>query len=229
MRALIFKELAPIETIEIEEIPKQTPQKGQVLIKLTSAGLNRADLLFPEGRYFSKPDFTNTYSRLGFEGAGIIEQVGLDVSFNIGDRVAIAPLSLDVSRQGCFSEYGVYDANTLIPTPDSIPDHHAASIWMQYLTAWGGLVIDGELKKGQTVVITAASSSVGIAAIQVANMIGAVSIATTTSEDKVSQLKQLGAQHVINMKSDDYVDQIKSITKNKGTCSMQLQDQTHVI
>lgn len=227
MRALTFKQQGPIESIKLAEIPAQHPGKGQVRIKLTSAGLNRADTLFPEGRYFSKPSFVSEtlqesvhsdgYSRLGFEGAGIIDKVGPEVDYKIGDRVAIVPLALDVSRQGCFAEYGIYEASSLIRTPKVLSDQHAASVWMQYLTAWGGLVVDGNLTQGQAVVITAASSSVGIAAIQVANMLGAISIATTTSKDKVDQLKSLGAQHVINMKSDDYVQEIKSITNGRGS------------
>ncbi|MFD2230536.1 zinc-dependent alcohol dehydrogenase family protein [Alkalimarinus sediminis] len=227
MRALTFKQLGPIEAIELSQIPLQRPGKGQVRIKLTSAGLNRADTLFPEGRYFFKPAFTSAYSqnttaealfcRLGFEGAGIIDEVGEQVDYQVGDRVAITPLALDVCQQGCFAEYGIYEASSLIPTPEALSDQEAAAIWMQYLTAWGGLVLDGNLQAGQSVVITAASSSVGIAAIQIGNMLGATTIATTTNVDKVQQLKQLGAQYVINMKSDDYVEQIKAITNDKGT------------
>ncbi|WP_250657970.1 zinc-dependent alcohol dehydrogenase family protein [Alkalimarinus coralli] len=231
MRALIFKEQGPIDSIELADLPLPMPGKGQVRLKLTSAGLNRSDTLFPEGRYFFKPTFLPlgesdctqpaseqyAYSRLGFEGAGIIDAVGEGVSYRVGDRVAITPLALDVSRDGCFAEYGIYNANNLIATPESVSDEDAASIWMQYLTAWGGLVTDGGLTQGQTVVITAASSSVGIAAIQIANMRGATSIATTTSDDKVSQLKKLGAQHVINMKNGDYVERIKTITNGTGT------------
>lgn len=226
MRALTFTQLGPIETLKVAEVPIQKPGKGQVRLKLTSAGLNRADTLFTEGRYFFKPSFTGLqpsetdpkgYSRLGFEGAGIIDDVGPGVDYKKGDRVAVTPLALDVSGQGCFAEYGIYQASSLIPTPNTIPDQQAASIWMQYLTAWGGLVVDGNLAHGQYVVITAASSSVGIAAIQVANMLGATSIATTTSKDKVGLLKQLGAQHVIDTNNDDYVQQIKSITNGQGT------------
>ena len=231
MRALIFKEQGPIDSIELANLPLSTPGKGQVRLKLTSAGLNRADTLFPEGRYFFKPTFSPIeesasaqtisepyeYSRLGFEGAGVIDAIGEGVSYRIGDRVAITPLALNVSREGCFAEYGIYSASNLIATPDSVSDEDAASIWMQYLTAWGGLVTDGGLTKGQAVVITAASSSVGIASIQIANMLGATSIATTTSDEKVDQLKSLGAQHVVNMKNGDYVEQIKSITNGAGT------------
>lgn len=227
MRALIFKQPGPIETVELGQLPLPTPGKGQVRIKLTSAGLNRADTLFPEERYFYKPEFSSYlssepgsashYCRLGFEGAGIIDEVGPEVDYNVGDRVAIIPLALDVCRQGCFAEYGIYDASSLIHTPQSLSDEKAGAVWMQYLTAWAGLAIDGNLKRGQSVVITAASSSVGIAAIQVANMLGAITIATTTSNDKVERLKQFGAQHVINMKSEDYVQKIASITSGKGT------------
>ncbi len=231
MQAVVLKESDSERTLHLADLPlPELPQvdtsKNQcVRVKLSSIGLNRADTLFPQGRYFFKPEFTSFpsgegtqgYSRAGFEGAGIVDAVNVGSSFKVGDRVAILPLTFNVSQQGCLAEYGIYDENILIPTPDSISDELAGSIWMQYLTAWGGLVTDGQLQEGQTVVITAASSSVGIASIQIAKMLGATAIATTTSDEKVLQLKELGADHVINMKTDDYVDKIKTITQNKGT------------
>jgi len=230
MQAVVFTENDSESTLHLADLPlPQLPlSKGtskSVRVKLSSIGLNRADTLFPQGRYFFKPTFTtlqtqyseNGYCRIGFEGAGIVDAVNESSKFKVGDRVAILPLKFDVSKQGCLAEYGIYDESILIPSPDSVSDELTGSIWMQYLTAWGGLVTDGQLQTNQTVVITAASSSVGIAAIQIAKMLGATAIATTTSDEKVIQLKALGADHVINMKSDDYVEQIKAITHNKGT------------
>lgn len=224
MRAVIFTENDTESTLHLADLPlpqlplSNEPENRRVRIKLSSIGLNRADTLFPKGRYFCKPEYNEDgHCRIGFEGAGIVDAVSEDSTFKIGDRVAILPLKFNVSKQGCLAEYGIYDENILIPSPDSISDELTGSVWMQYLTAWGGLVMDGQLQEGQTVVITAASSSVGIASIQIAKMLGATAIATTTSNEKVLQLKALGADHVINMKADDYVEQIKAITQNKGT------------
>ena len=231
MQAVVFKENDSESKLHLADLPlpplplSDKSENRSVRVKLSSIGLNRADTLFPQGRYFFKPTFTSLpsydsehgYCRVGFEGAGIVDAVTEGSSFKVGDRVAILPLQFDVSKQGCLAEYGIYDESILIPSPDSVSDELTGAIWMQYLTAWGGLVTDGQLQENQTVVITAASSSVGIAAIQIAKMLGATAIATTTSDEKVQQLKVLGADHVLNMKTDDYVEKIKAITNNKGT------------
>lgn len=219
MRVVVFGKSGAREELQVREVSIDEPAPGEIRLKITSIGLNRADSLFREGRYFYKPDFAGPdgLSRLGFEGAGIVDAVGEGVDWSPGDRVAVIPVNVNVSQQGCLAEYGLYPQNALISTPDSISDENAGGIWMPYLTAWGGLVTEGGLQKGQTAVITAASSSVGIAAIQIANMLGTTSIATTTSGDKVNQLKQYGADHVINMKADNYVDKIKQITDGRGT------------
>ena len=223
MQAVVFKKGDSDNTLHLADLPlpqlTQAGEKGNksVRVKLSSIGLNRADTLFPQGHYFFKPEYENSYCRVGFEGAGIVDAVNEGSAFKVGDRVAILPLKFDVSKQGCLAEYGIYDESIIIPSPSAISDDLTGAIWMQYLTAWGGLVTDGQLQANQTAVITAASSSVGIAAIQIAKMLGATAIATTTSDEKEVQLKALGADHVINMKTHDYVEKIKEITQNKGT------------
>ena len=232
MRAVVFKELGGSEVLQLRSVPKGSPKAGEVLIKLASVGLNRADLLFPQGRYFSKPVFSvpctastdpesegsgsRACSRLGFEGAGTVVDIGQGTQYKIGDRVAF--LNFDrVSEQGCLADYAIIPARQLLPTPDSIKNEDAGAIWIKYLTAWGGLVTDGNLQAGQTVVITAASNSVGIACIQVAKMLNAKVIATTTSDNKFEALYQAGADLVLNLNRFNYVEEVKSFTENKGT------------
>lgn len=229
MRVVAFSEPGSISVLTQREEVIHQPQQGEVLIKIESVGLNRADSLYREGRYFIKPFAEGTsvggaisakrpaYSRLGFEGAGVIEAVADHSSFAVGERVAVTPLQFDVISNGCLAEYGVYAESSLIRTPSSVPPALAGGIWMQYLTAWGGLVLDGGLRQGQTLVVTAASSSVGVACIQLGKSLGATVVATTTSEPKAAQLYDLGADHVINMKNDDYVERIRQITAGKGT------------
>jgi len=227
MRTLILKSSTNPESLALIESHRSPPKKGEVRIKLTSIGLNRGDLLYTQNRYFIKPDSS---SRIGFEGAGIIDNIGpdTDTSFEIGDRVGIAPMGFDVITQGCLAEYGNYPAEALISSPHGLNDKDIGAIWMAYFTAWGGLIDAGNLIKGETVVITAASSSVGIAAIQIANMVGATPIATTTSEDKAQTLTKLGAKHVIIQSKDHktskptdqinhYVDEILEYTSNQGS------------
>jgi len=227
MRALILKSATHPESLELVNTHLSEPMKGEVRLRLTSIGLNRGDLLYTQNRYFIKPD---SGSRIGFEGAGIIEKLGpnTDSQLSIGDRVGISPMGFDVHTQGCLAEYGNYPHDALIQSPSGLHDSDTGAIWMAYFTAWGGLIDSGKLIKGETVVITAASSSVGIAAIQIANMVGAIPIATTTSEDKAQALIEFGAKHVITQTNENkttkpndqinhYVDKIREYTSNQGS------------
>jgi NADPH:quinone reductase-like Zn-dependent oxidoreductase len=219
MQAVLFKQSGSQEVLYLAEQPLLEPNENEVRVRLTSIGLNRADLLLPQERYFCKPDFKGDEgtNRIGFEGAGIIDAVGKRSRFKIGDRVTLMPMQFEVNRQGTLAEFGIYKDEALMHTPNSIDDRTAGGIWMAYLTAWGGIISDGGLKPEQNLVITAASSSVGLAGIQIGNMLGATTIATTTSDDKVGLLLEAGADYVINMKSEDYVARIKDITQGEGT------------
>ena len=221
MKALSIASPPDIESLTLDEHTIGSPAEGQVRVRLTSIGLNRGDLLYCQNRYFIKP---LAGGRLGFEGAGIVDTLPESgkSQFELGDRVALCPMSFDVTTQGCMAEYGIYNEASLIPSPENISDQQSGAIWMAYLTAWGGIVEAGGLQSGEHAVITAASSSVGIAAIQITNMLGAISIATTSSTEKAKQLLQLGAQHVIIQSREDeanlaYVDEINRITKSKGS------------
>lgn len=232
MRAVVFRKPGGREVLQLEDIEPGQPDRGEVLVKVTSVGLNRADLLFPQARYFSKPEFpaqklvqaqsqdtpssSDFISRLGFEGAGIISCVGEGSVYKQGDRVAF--LNFDrVSERGCLAEYAIIPEAKILPTPESVSDELAGSIWVQYLTAWGGLIADGGLKPGQTVTITAASNSVGLACIELAKLQQARVIATTTSDSKFDALYQQGADLVLNLKRSDYVEETNKFTNSEGT------------
>lgn len=226
MQSLILQTPKQPDSLKLQELPHPEPGAGQVCVKMTSMGLNRGDLLYCQGRYFYPP---STNSRVGFEGAGIVEKVAdSNGTFKPGDRVGILPMSFDVSQQGCFSEYAIYDNSSLLPTPPNLSDEDAGSFWMAYLTAWGGMVERGKLSSNETVVITAASSSVGLAAIQIAKMQGAQVVATTSHENKAQIMLDQGADKVIMMPSnlegdslreacEDYVEQLKALTNGKGS------------
>ncbi len=221
MKALRISSPPDIESLSLQEQARELPGSNQVGVRITSIGLNRGDLLFCQNRYFIKP---NSGSRVGFEAAGIVDALPSkgESKFQLGDRVALCPMSFDVNAQGAFAEYGIYPESALIKSPDNLPDEQCGAIWMAYFTAWGGLVEAGKLKQGEYVVITAASSSVGIAAIQIAKMIGAIPIATTTNKDKAETLTKLGAPHVIVQNRNDeanleYAKEVIEITNGKGS------------
>jgi NADPH:quinone reductase-like Zn-dependent oxidoreductase len=210
---VIFKEVGSPKVLELVEQEIPVPGPREVRLKLTSIGLNRTDSVFREGVYFTRPTLP---SRIGYEGAGIVDAVGPGGRSKEGDRMAVIPCTMDVSQQGCCAEYAIFPESILLPTPPSISDELAGSIWMKYITSWGALVTDAKIKKGEHVVISAASSSVGVAAIQVANARGAISIATTTSPHKMARLKELGAAYVLDINDEDYVAKVKSITSGMG-------------
>tara|TARA_R110002072_G_scaffold300706_2_gene478716 strand:- start:32064 stop:33092 length:1029 start_codon:yes stop_codon:yes gene_type:complete len=228
VRSLILEK--PKDPSSLKLIDQTLPEPGdkQLRVKITSIGLNRGDLLYCQGRYFFQAP---AHSRLGFEGAGIIDKLGrgLDnTTFKCGDRVALLPMSFDISQQGCLAEYGLYEASSLIASPNTISDEEAGSLWMAFLTAWGGMVECGGLSKDETVVITAASSSVGLAAIQIAKMLGAKVIATSSQESKSAALRDNGADEVIvfgsNLEGDalvkaneQYVVKVREFTQNSGS------------
>ena len=184
-----------------ETLPQ--PADDEVRLKLTSIGLNRADLLFQQQRYFEK---AQEGSRIGFEGAGIVDACGSASPFKPGQRVAVCPMSITAHEQGCMSDYALFKSHQLLPSPDKISDTDSGAFWMAYLTAWGGLFDAGQLKSGQSVLINAASSSVGIAAIQLAKAQGCRVIATGTQVEKFDHLRAQGADAVLHQakEPDDY-------------------------
>ena len=213
MRAAVFHQTGGPDVLGIETREVPTPGPGEVLIKVTSAGLNRADVLFRQGRYYVEPRFP---SRIGKEAAGVVAAAGEGVTYAVGERVATLPVGVDESTQGALAEYVLAPVSKVVPTPVSVGDDDAAGIWMQYLTAWGALSELVGLHAGQTLVVSAASSSVGLAAIQIGRMLGAEVIATTTSPGKVERLQAEGADHVIAVTRENYVERINDITRRGG-------------
>jgi NADPH:quinone reductase-like Zn-dependent oxidoreductase len=209
MKVAWFESFGGPEVLQIVDREVREPAAGEVLVRVTSVGLNRADLLFVQGRYFQKATLP---SRVGMEPAGVVERAGSGAAFHAGDRVGVLPSSFAISAEGGIAEYVTVPASSLVATPSGIGNRDAGAIWMQYLTVWGAM----KANPGEFVVITAASSSVGLAAIEMANASGAVSIATTTSADKVDRLKAHGAAHVIDVKTEDYGARIKDITEGRG-------------
>jgi NADPH:quinone reductase-like Zn-dependent oxidoreductase len=146
----------------------------------------------------------------------VVTAVGSGVSgFAPGDSVSVIP-PLSITRWGSYGETATFPAEVVVKHPASLSWVQAAAIWMQYVTAYGALIEIADLRKGEFVLITAASSSVGLAAIQVANAIGAVPIAVTRTEAKKAALIDAGAAHVIVSAEEDLVARTKEITNGTG-------------
>jgi NADPH:quinone reductase len=208
-----FYQTGPAEVLKIEESPLVEPKEGEVRLKVAAIGLNRAEVMFRQGQYLEPPVLP---SRLGYEAAGVVDAVGPGVSaVKIGDRVSTIP-SFSVGAYGVYGESAIVPAYAVASYPEKLTPSQGASIWMQYLTAYGALVEFGQLKAMDTVLITAASSSVGLAAIQVVKLIGATAIAVTRGAGKKSFLKEAGADHVIASDEEDLVKSVMDLTAGKG-------------
>ncbi len=213
MRAVHFKGTGDPSILTIAEVPVRPPNSDEVQVRVTSAGLNRADANYRAGKYLLRSPGA---SRSGFEGAGIIEAVGTNVALHPGARVGLLPSSFDVVREGTAAETVTVPAAACIPTPATIDDRDAGAIWIQYLTAWGALVEIAAVGPGDWVIVPAASSSVGIAAIQLCRARGARVIATTTSADKVRALERCAPDAIIDTRRESYVDRVMEVTHNEG-------------
>jgi NADPH:quinone reductase-like Zn-dependent oxidoreductase len=169
--------------------------------------------MFYHGQYLEQPRMP---ARLGYEATGVVEAVGDGVDKGwIGKSVATIP-AFSMNRYGTLGEEAVVPVTALGKYPANLTPAQASAIWMQYLTAYGALVRIAGVRAGDFVSIPAASSSVGLAAIQIARDAGATAIAVTRTAAKRAELLSLGAQHVVVGETEDYVSRIKEITGGKG-------------
>lgn len=188
------------EVLRIEDVEVAPPGPGEVRIAIKALGLNRAEALMRSGSYIETPSLP---SGLGLEAAGIVDQVGAGVaSVEKGDAVSIVP-PVSMSRWPAYAELANFPAALVVKHPPVLGWEDAAALWMAYLTAFGALVDIAGLGHGDTVAITAASSSVGLAAIQIARLVGARPIALTRTSDKKDSLLAAGAAHVIATSEED--------------------------
>ena len=201
------------EVLQLDELPLPDPAAGEVRLRVKAIGLNRAEVMFRMGKYLVQPKLP---SKIGYEASGIVEAVGPDVDRSwIGKTVSTVPNFL-ASAYGVYGEVAIVPVYAIAVYPDKLSYEEGTSIWMQYLTAYGALVHQGHLAKGDFVLITAASSSVGIAAIEIAKAEGAIAIATTRTSRKKAELLALGAGHVIATEEEDLVARVHEITSGKG-------------
>ncbi|HEY6816190.1 MAG TPA: zinc-dependent alcohol dehydrogenase family protein [Croceibacterium sp.] len=199
------------EVLQIEQQEIGDPGPGEVRVRVEAVGLNRSEAMFRAGRY---PVPVNLPSRVGYEGVGTIETLGSGVAgFAVGDRVCVLPTA--TPALGLWAEQAIVPARALLPAPPGLTPAEAASIWMQYMTAYAIIEV-ANVGIGDGVLIRAASSSVGIAAIQLANWAGSVSIACTRTSDKAEALRAQGAAHVIATEEEDLIERVMAITGGKG-------------
>lgn len=212
-RSVRIHEFGGPEVLRVEDVLVGEPGAGEVRMRIHAIGLNHTELTLRSGRLPVNPTLP---SPIGFEAAGVIEALGPNVSgFSIGDRVALIP-TYSASRYGHYGEASLAPPRSLAAIPDSVGFVEAAATWVALGTAWSGLVAVGSLTAGQSAVISAASSAVGLAAIQVANLLGARPIALTRTSAKVEALLAHGAAAVVAVDEQDVVAEINRQTAGMG-------------
>jgi NADPH:quinone reductase-like Zn-dependent oxidoreductase len=208
-----FDKIGGPEVLKIAEEPSKQPSKAEALIRVQAVGLNRAESMFMHGQYVEPPKFP---AGVGYEAAGVVKAVGPDVDKKwLGKTVSTIP-AFSMNQYPMLGEEVIAPVAALGEYPANLSPVEGAAVWMQYLTAYGALIAIAHLAKGDCVVIPAASSSVGLAAIQIAKAEGAISIATTRKSNKKADLLSLGADHVIATEEEDFVARVKEITGGKG-------------
>jgi NADPH:quinone reductase-like Zn-dependent oxidoreductase len=214
-KAVVFEQLGGPDVLRLIEIaPPSSPAAGEVLVEMLSIGVNRSDAAFRAGKYLVQATMP---CGLGIEGTGIVRATGGGVKgFTAGERVCILPGFPQGGRYATYVSLGLFPVSSLIKAPDGLDDAMASALWVSYLTAWGAMIEIGHLDAGDFVLISAASSSVGLAAIQIANAAGAIPIATTRSEAKADFLRSAGAAHVVVTGEDDVSATVRKITGPRG-------------
>lgn len=212
-KTVIFHEVGAPEVLKVEQVEVTFPAAQEVRIQVKSIGINRADAMYRQGMYIENPIFP---AQIGYEAAGIVEAVGSEVSnIVVGDIVNVVP-GFSLHNYASYGEYINMPAYAVHKYPSNLTYDEAASVWTSYLTMYGMVVHSGQLQAGQFAVINAASSSAGLAAIQMTNYVGGIAIALTTTSKKKEALLKAGAAHVIVTSEQDIATEVLKITDNVG-------------
>ena len=235
MKAAFFKEHGGPEKVVYDDYRDPTPGPDDVVVRVGACALNHVDLLLLDGR-FPPPEGLPHVN--GCEVTGTIETVGARVTgLERGQGVIIFPGFacggceyclrgertvcvkygyLGAHKDGGYAERVKAPAANILPLPEAIAFEAGAALPMAMVTAWHALVAQARLQPGQTVLVQAAGSGVGSAAIQIARLVGARVITTVGSDDKLEFARALGAERVVNYRTQDFVDAVRTWTNKRG-------------
>ena len=235
MQAVRIHQHGDPSVLRVEDVPKPAPGPGQALVRVLGVSLNHLDLWVRRGM----PGFPVPFPRiLGCDGTGEVVALGAGVSnVRVGDKVVIEPgyssgsspedkagndnLAPDYSIRGEHSdgfdcEFVALEARYLLPLPKGVDPVQAAAVPLVFITAWGLLVSRGQVRAGETVLVLGGASGVGSAAIQIAKARGARVLATAGGEEKQALCRELGAEAVVDHRSEGWGKEIKKLTAGKG-------------
>lgn len=208
MKAVLCKQWGPPATLVVEEVATPPVGPGQVLISMRAAGVNFPDTLIIEGKYQFKPPFPFSP---GAELAGVVKEVGAGVK-----HVKVGDSAIAFVGWGGFAEEVVADGNRVFPIPAGSDFRHAAAFTMVYGTSYHALKDRAQLAAGEIVLVLGAGGGVGLAAVELAAVMGAKVIAAASSEEKLAACREKGAQHTVNYTAPDWREQVKAITGGRG-------------
>ncbi len=235
MRAIVFHEHGGLDKLRYEEVDEPRPQAHEVKIKVKACGLNHLDIWVREGLRGATIPMPHI---LGSEVTGEITELGAGVKdFTVGQRILVAPgLSCRVCKhclegndseckqfkilgyqvQGGYAEYVCVPETNIIPLPAKAVFEEWAAVPLVFLTAWHMLIGKAKLRPGEKVLVHAAGSGIGSAAVQIARLTGATVFATVGSPEKAEKAKALGVHEVINYKDTDFAQEVKRLTDGEG-------------
>ncbi len=211
MQAIEIASFGGPEVLRLTQRPMPVAAAGEVLVRVHASGVNRPDLLQRSGGYPPPP--------------GVSDIPGLEIAGEIisGDAPAMAAAGLQVGDMVCalvagggYAQYCVAPVPQCLPVPRGMTAVQAASLPETFFTVWSNVFDRGQLKAGETLLIQGGTSGIGVTAIQLAKAFGATGIATAGSDDKCAACAELGADHVINYRTQDFVEEIARITSKRG-------------
>lgn len=234
MKAIGFKTHGGPEVLELLDLPTPQPKAKEVRVRVKAVALNHLDIWVRKGWPGLKLSFPHI---LGADIAGVVDAVGAEVAdLQAGAEVLVNPgLSCGVCDKclrgednlcrsykiigehtaGGYAEYVCVPRQNILPKPAKLSFAEAACVPLTFLTSWTMLMRRAQLQPGETVLVHAAGSGVGSAAVQIAKLAGATVIATASTDEKLARAKALGADHLINYATKDFVDEVKRITNRK--------------
>ncbi len=235
MKAIRYHEFGGVEVLKYEDVPEPEIGDNEVLVHVKAASLNHLDLRLRTGKSPRPVDLPHIG---GVDISGDVEKVGENVTgITSGTRVVIDPAVrcgkcrfcqigesnlcvatkvVGVNLYGGFAEYVKVPAANVVPIPDNLSYNDASTLPICFVTAWYGLVERGNLKPNEKVLVHAAGSGTGSAAVQVAKLSGAYVIATASTDEKLAKAKELGADETINYDKSDFAEEIRKITNKNG-------------
>ena len=207
MRQIVTTANGDIDVLKVQEKPDPTPRDDEVVIRVRAAGLNFADILARQGLY---PDGPPKPCVMGYEVSGVVEAVGKDVNSSFTGKSVVA-----MTRFGGQSEMIAVKATQMFEKPEKLTFEQAAAIPVNYLTAYALLVVMGSLHEGELILIHNAGGGVGLAALDIAKKIGAVTYGTA-SPGKHKFLTDRGLDHPIDYRKQDWQPQLMQLTNGRG-------------